>query len=60
MKFGVSSLYVTNKKKYKFGNDPAIFRSVIRPDIQPDICFGHTNLQIRTKFGGEMYNVFLK
>ena len=60
MKFGVSSLYVTIKKKNKFGNDPAIFGSVIRPDIQPDIRFGHTNDQIRMKFGGDMYKAILK
>ena len=60
MKLGVSSHFVTIKKKCKFGHDPSIFGSVIRPDIQPDIRFGHTNQQIRTKFGGDMYNTFLK
>ena len=45
------SLYATIKKNYKFDNDPDIFASVIRPDIQPDIRFGHTNEQMRTKFG---------
>ena len=60
MKIGVSSLYVTIKKKYKFDNDPAIFASVIRPDILPDIRFGHTNGQIRTKFGGDVYIAILK
>ena len=54
MKFGVSSLYVTIKKKCKFGNDPAIFGSVIRPDIQPDIRFGHTNEENCTKSDGVM------
>ena len=60
MKIGVSSHYVTIKKKNKFGNDLAIFGSVIRPDIQPDIRFGHTNEQIRTRFGGDMYKAILK
>ena len=60
MKIGVSSHYVTIKKKYKFGNGPAIFGSVIRPDNQPDIRFGHTNDQIRTKFGEGILNVIFK
>ena len=60
MKFGVGSLYITIKKKYKFGSDPAIFDSVIRPDIQPDIRFGHTNEQIRTKFNVDIYKAILK
>ena len=50
----------TFKNKYKFGNDPAIFGSVIQPDNQLDIRFSHTNEQIRTKFGGGMFNVILK
>ena len=60
MKIGVSSHYVTIKKKNKFGNDPAIFGSLIRPDNQPDIRFGHINEQIWTKFGRDMYKVILK
>ena len=60
MKIGVSSHYVTIKKKNKFGNDPGIFGSLIRPDNQPDIRFGHTNDQIRMKFCGGMFNVILK
>ena len=60
MKLIASSQYVAIKKIYKFGNDPTVFVSVIRPDIQPDIRFGHTNQQIRTKFGGDVYNTFLK
>ena len=60
MKLGVSGNYVTIKKKYKLGNDLTIFGSVIRPDIQSDTRFGHTYQQIRTQFGGDMHNAFLK
>ena len=56
----MSSQYVIIKKKNNFGNDPTIFDPVIRPDIQPDIRFGHINEQIWTKFGRDMYNVILK
>ena len=34
IKFGVSSQYAIINKKYYFGNDPHIFRSVIWSDMQ--------------------------
>ena len=44
----MNSQYVIIKKKNNLGNDPTIFASFIRPDIQPDICFGLINEQICT------------
>ena len=35
----MDSHIVIIKKRNNFGNDPTIFESVIRPDIQPDIRF---------------------
>ena len=40
-KFGMNSQYVLIKKRNNCGNDPTLFGSVIRPDIQLDIRFGH-------------------
>ena len=56
----MNSHIVIIKKRNNFGNDPTILESVIRPDIQPDIRFGHVNDQICTKFGKGMYKVILK
>ena len=59
-KFCVSNQYLIINKRCNFGNDPFISGPVIRPDIQPDVCFGLTNPQICTKCGGGMYNVIIK
>ena len=60
MKLGVSTDYITIKKKNELGKDLTIFGSVIRPDIQPDICFSHTYEQIYMKLVRSINNVILK